>query len=327
MRACYGDAAPNQEAWTWLHQGTEGAEPACMLAWQGARLAGMQPFTVWPYVFDGNKFWGSVLTGVMVHPDFRRQGLFRELLVATERASWEAGADFVFSLPNARSWPGFLRAAYQDLGQRRLFVKALRVPSRLVPARIVQWMHKPSEFNAQQAHAQKKPSHLSDVPVEALDALTTQSLAYKKVLHLDKSSSWLRWRYGGSPLRDYGHTLLRGEDGALTGLAVTTRERRAGLRIHYIMDWFAQGPSEEKKLLRQALQGCADAGAELCASVVSSPAQMRALVRAGFAPVPFSVSPKKFYTVAKWRRALPKGMRDLQSVRRWSLSLGDWDNL
>jgi len=125
MAASYGPDATPGPIFDWWHFGCPVAASGFLVAEVSGRIVGLQPMELLPYEWAGRRLTGATLTGVVVHPEFRRRGLFSSLVQACEREAWRRGADFVTTMPNDRSRPGFLKLGYRDPGRRQLLVLPL----------------------------------------------------------------------------------------------------------------------------------------------------------------------------------------------------------
>ena len=275
---------------------------------------------------------GALLTGVAVHPDFRRRGIFSALATACEQEAWRLGAAFVTTMPNETSRPGFLNLGYVDLGGRQLLVrplqpaasgsKVLPVLGRLIGAagglaqRAIKRIHSDAEFTFRE---------VNNFP-PGLPLLAEKHGELFPGLRVCRSVEWLEWRFLKSPLRRY--QFLGAWDGAgqLAGFAVTHLDLRNGFRVCYLMDLFVNERRVINSLIGALCQLADSQSADALAAVVSSKVLAKALRKAGLWAVPSWFPVKRFYTVARFNPCLetPVGWR---AIDGWYQTLADWDNL
>lgn len=308
-----------------------------MVAEVAGRVVGVQPMQVFPYTCDGGKLKGGLLTGVAVHPEFRRQGIFLALVEACEQEAWRQGADFVTTMPNERSRPGFLKMGYVDPGCRRLLVRplALRVLSRRVlrfpligsalgaVAEIGQALLKPRPqrdgFSVQEVRG---------VP-DGIEELNEAHTRLFPGLRMQRSRDWWRWRYEQSPLRRYRFFEVRDAEQKSSGVAVVTFETRDEVPVAYLMDVVVRDSDVLSELLGQVFDAARrEGGAHVICAVASSSTMVRALRWAGFWLVPLWAPVKRFYTVVRFNPEREPGLPAAwRQIGHWYQMLGDWDNL
>jgi GNAT superfamily N-acetyltransferase len=335
MTASYGTAATPAPIFNWWHFGCPVAASGFQVAEVGGRVVGVQPMEFFPYELSNRRLTGAMLTGVVVHPEYRRRGLFSRLVAACEREAWRRGADFVTTMPNERSRPGFSKLGYREPGRRQLLLRPLdlsklarRAISWAIPARM--FCSAGRAFGGLRAlpatRAHTELELLAHAPVD-LDQVNAADRELFPGLRLTRSRTWWDWRYAASP-RNYQTLRSREAQGATAGLVTTTVEQRGGLGTGYIVDWLVRDASRIPVLLAGALRQLRATGAALAACVVSSEAQVRALRAAGFWRVPHWAPLKPFFTVFKPSPAMNVNLAaQLSTIESWHQTLGDWDNL
>jgi len=306
-----------------------------LVAEVSGRIVGLQPMELLPYEWAGRRLTGATLTGVVVHPEFRRRGLFSSLVQACEREAWRRGADFVTTMPNDRSRPGFLKLGYRDPGRRQLLVLPLN--GRKLAQRVIRWPAlaallgfslKPALYWSHQwLRTPATPLEAIQQAPEDLEEVNEADRQLFPGLRLVRSRSWWDWRYTASP-RCYQMLRLRDAQDGTAGLVVTTMEQRNGFEVGYIMDWLARDAGGVPGLLAGALRQLKGAGAAIAAGVVSSKAQRQALSALGFWSIPGWAPLKRFFTVFRPGPTLDAALTErLGAIASWHQTLGDWDNL
>lgn len=332
LEATYADRATPPRIYDWWSFGCPTASSGFMVAEIDGRLAGVQPMELFDYTDAGQPLRGAMLTGVAVHPEFRRRGVFTSLLGACEREAWKQGAAFVTSMPNERSRPGFLRAGYTDLGRRELLIRPVRpvaLGAALIP---IAGLLGGVALAATQALAKTPPPpgrfpvrEVRQLPPETQD-LVRRSETLHAGLRIRRTPDWLTWRYLAAPGRSYRLTeVIRGRD-EVAGLAVTVREQRGRLVVSFLMDLLVAVEEVIESLLEAVCVQARNEGAHLVAAVVSGPRLARDLARAGFWTVPSWMPLKRFYSVAKFNPA-SSHPGHWHTLAGWHQTLADWDNL
>lgn len=330
-QATYGDEAVSEEVFRWRHFGLR-APNGMQVAVANGRVVGIQPVELYAYARRGERLTGAVLTGVMVHPHYRRRGIFTALVEACEAWAWKQGADFITTMPNHRSLPGFLKRGYSNPGQRRLMVRPLALGTAAARRWRAPWMAPP--FNWASRQVGSVVPRLTR-PIGSLDirdvqrfsddlgpAMEQECLRNPRLVQV-RSMPWLRWRYELAPQSPYALVEAR-RGGAPVGYAVVRQEMRMGMQVGYLVDIMGQQPRHVIHLVQHAAEKLRRDGCEVAIGVVSGRGLIGTLAAAGFVPVPHRASPKKFHTVYRGR-AHP--LAGLDRIDAWYQTLGDWDNL
>lgn len=333
LEATYGTKATPAAIYDWWSLGYAPEEHGFMVAESSGGIVGVQPMELFPYTDGGEALLGGMLTGVAVHPEFQRRGIFLDLVQACEAAAWQHGATFVTTMPNERSRPGFLKMGYVDLGRRRLLMRLLQpgaLGGRKVPVvgHLGGWMA--GGLQGIWARAEASPGiRVREVaaPGPGWERLFQGQAARYPGLLLNRSWRWLQWRYAMAPPgRQYRCFEAVAHGGDLMGAVVTTQEVRDGVTMAYVMDFAAARPGLTGALMGPVLDALSAGGAHAVTAVVSSPALVETLRSAGFWEVPAWAPLKRFYSVVRFNpdQAVPERWMAIQG---WHQSLGDWDNL
>lgn len=336
VRACYGEQAEPPAWWRWRHFAYDPERTAIYLATARDRIVGMRPMTLFDYTLRGERVVGALFSAVMVHPEYRRKGIFTRLVATCLKEAFRRGAVFANTMPNETSYAGFRKLGWHDPGARTLLVHPLAFV-RLAEARMgglasalpLRWpLARASEAYSRIFVRQR------DVGVRFVDNFGEEvgplscrfAQGYPGIM-LERPSAWWRWRFARQPWNNYRCLEARDGAGRLIGAAVTNLEHREGMRVGYLVEVLGAPGRCRRDLARAALEGLRTAGADLCLSVVSDPRLTLDLMRAGFAPIPRSISPKRFLTMYYPAPGQEHRFRDVKSIRSWYQTLGDWDGI
>ena len=335
VAACYGDRGPDRGRWSHAHFGNAETVSGMMVAAADGALVGMQPMECFPFMLAGEPLLGAVLTGVMVHPGWRRRGIFLALLEACERRAWELGAAFVTTMPNEQSRPGFVKRGYTDPGERTLMVLPLARPSRPEASGSGSgWAGAALRLGARVSAANRRLRRATTADAcgvdrfgrEVAEMMRRAAEQWPGLIQL-RSEEWLSWRYPCSASGDYRRWVAGGGSGLPEAAAVTARERRRGLEVGYLVDLVGLDEGAAAGVAAAACRGLSDEGAELVIAVVSCRQLVQTLRRVGFRTVPPWLSPKHFYTVYRPAPGQEGRLAPLQEIGCWYQTLGDWDTV
>ena len=299
LARCMGDAFGREKSvqlWEWKHRKNPAGESVGLAAFgPKGELIGLRPFMCWRLRdADGAKVSAVRAVDTAVHPDWRRSGLFSRMTVAALEQLADAGVDLVFNTPNDRSGPGYRKMGWHLLGHPRVWVR-------------------PRPFSLTQRSVDSPCNGLKPFPPEDAAALAEIGAhGPDDGLIVEKSTEYLRWRYGGHP--NLAYSLVSCE----AGVAVVRPDRRAGRLGVAVVDMFLRESTmgARYRLLGAVLRETSGA------YVVMGPQSFRASELSaylrGFAPIP-------------WRNvnlaARPVGWSDEAAVFHdrgaWGLTLGD----
>jgi GNAT superfamily N-acetyltransferase len=336
VAACYGDEMADRGRWSHWHLGHPGARHGTMVAEDKGRIIGVQPMEMFAFQLGGEALLGGVLTGAMVHPDRRRLGIFDRLLEACEARAWEVGADFVTTMPNDFSYPGFLRRGYCDPGERMLFVLAL-APGAIVrrsvgrvpllggfASLVAQVLAKPRRLDRLWQVTLTERSEIDD----QIGIVAERVAASWPGLIQCRNAAWLLWRFARETGREYRFFAAEGcHDGSAKAFVVATREHRFGIEVGYLVDLFGIEPSATAGVVASACRVLRGDGVHLALAVVSCAELIAPLRAAGFRRVPSRIAPKRFRTVYRSRPGHEERLAALSSINHWYQTLGDWDTV
>lgn len=243
FRAEFGrERTPSHWKWKFLDNPCGG--PFISLAWHRDKplLVGNQVLMPFPLCANGRKRLAGHSLDLVVHHDFRRQGIHEVTGRHAEDHLRQCGGEALVAFPNASSYPGFVRSQgwkrilEPTIWKRRLGLRAkldhrLRMPPLAAALDAAFRAHAMGRLRRRlaAAHAEKpdlRVEHLHRLP-DGVDALWERERARNRI-SLWKDHGYLSWRYERHPEQRFEyHALLRG--GELSGLAVTGIRDRIAL--------------------------------------------------------------------------------------------------
>jgi hypothetical protein len=104
FKVCFGETL-DSSLWEWAYLKNPTGRPIIVVALVNGNLIGHYAMIPMPFLQDDLRYLGYLSMTTMVHPEFRRYGLFKELAsIAYSNALPET---FVYGFPNSNSTPGF----------------------------------------------------------------------------------------------------------------------------------------------------------------------------------------------------------------------------
>jgi GNAT superfamily N-acetyltransferase len=335
VRSCYGDAAEPPDWWRWRHQELDAQDSTMFVAVDGDKIIGMRPLAIFNYFLQGKLVKGSLFSAVMVHPDYRRLGIFSRLVKACIEEAWRRGAVFVNTMPNDLSYPGFMKLGWRDPGDRTLLVKPLDMAALAGKKIKPVWLAAALAFIPQAllnaATLRRGESDLTIRAEESFDAsaelLTSRVGKTFEGIILHRTRDWLNWRFKSNPWNCYRRLAARSVQGDLVGFAVTNTEKRWDVSIGYIVELVADSSGIRRALIDAATSSLRRQGVACVAAVVTAPELIHDFRKQRFFTLPESLRPKKFHTVYFPHPEHAADFNSLQSIAGWYQTLGDWDGI
>jgi len=335
VRSCYGAAAEPPDWWRWRHQELAPQDCTMFVAADGEKIIGMRPLALFPYFLQGSLVKGALFSAVMVHPDYRRLGIFSRLVKACIEEAWRRGAVFVTTMPNDLSYPGFMKLGWRDPGDRTLLIQPLDMaalagkkikPAWLAPALagIAQIMLNAIVPRRGRQGLELREEASFDASAEALSERVGKKF---NGIILHRTCGWLNWRFKANPWNSYRRLTARSPQGDVVGFAVTNTEKRWDLKIGYIVELVGDSSGIRRDLIAAATAGLKQQGAACAATVVSAPELIHDFRRQLFFTLPERFKPKKFHTVYLPHPEHAVDFSSVQSISCWYQTLGDWDGI
>ncbi len=297
--------------WQWKHfQNPFG--PSLMLVTANSEILGLRAFMRWQFRAGARVVTAMRAVDTATHPGYQRLGIFAGLTRLTVERAQSEGVELIYNTPNNYSLPGYLKLGWHYVGRVPLLIKILR------PIRVASTL------------LGKNPSNPVEVPVpqsppvgtllsrtSSLDSLLKENDRFcESRIRTNRSIGFLQWRYVDVPSLSYYTAWCGGENP--TAAAIFRPNLRRGLREILICELFLDrtGLRQVPRLIRGLIDTVE--GDYLVAYAPSGSVHWRALLRAGFIPIP-RLGP---YLTA---RHLNPISADAAPVRfsHWHLSVGD----
>jgi len=334
----FGDLDPiriSSSAWKWQFLKNPAGKAFCCLAKEKGIVVGQYAAIPTRFLVQGQETLLAFSCDTMVHPAYRKQGIFVRL--ARDLYRWmesECHISTVWGFPNKVSLPGFTK----HLGWNMLTV----FPLRVIPIRPFSTLKShfqlpnraksPPSYNRKNPAFMKmdetgeKPPRLQIEPITHFgtdfDELWNRNKTLAPVMQV-RDSIYLNWRYLGLPAFGYRPFAIKWQ-GRLIGYMVM---RLMNLRGHYfgaMADLFPFPMGDDtitSYLFRFARDYCKGYGAEFLTCLLSQ-ANSRFLKKAGFISVPARLNPKRWYFACRYG---DENKPIFGSIDQWYITYGDTD--
>ena len=188
--------------WTWENKNNPYSTTYFNLAINNQKIIGQSGAIPLLFNHDGETIKTTRVQNVMVHPDFRKRGIFFQTLKNLTEYLKSKGEDFIITFPNDNSFPAFMKLDYHHLFE--MFTYNLSVDSleKNIDKELRFDINEKPEFNQ-----------------EDRDFMLSQLKQFK--IFNNRGLDYLNWRYNKDSTKTYSLTrVFRGEK--QVGLVVST---------------------------------------------------------------------------------------------------------
>lgn len=251
---------------------------------------GLYPFDLY---IDGKVYKSAHSVESMTHPDYMRQGIFRQMTENSLAKAKEHGLDLVLGLANSNSYGAYVKFGWRTLFEKRLFVRPVRIATRLRRRIRIPLLPTVGAFFYGVYDSFRRMglrAALKGYRSEVLDAVPAEVeacyLKYRDQFgaHIVRDYRYLNYRYNQRPDKKYTAITIRKEGAdASEGFAVVRVCPQKGHSMLTVAEFFCR-PSEAKALAAAVVEFAYGANVEyitLC--IGGNEAMQSALLQCGFA--------------------------------------------
>ena len=288
------EANVSEDLWRWKHCLNPAGRSLGLAAYSAERdLIALRPFMRWSLRRGTEPLAAARAIDTIVHPEWRRAGLFSALTSESLAMLESERIGVVFNTPNKLSGPGYAKLGWRLLGHPTLWVRP-RAPWR---------------WNGE------LPGRVSSFSTEAVPVAEQTSGSLGAGISVWKSAEYLAWRYADHPTLTYFTVEVEGATG------IVREDQRFGRKGAALVDWLiASGqPAAFRRLLRAVLKACP--GAYLVTGPLSRRGDHMVALSLGFVPV-------RWRNVQLAVRPIGAAKADeaLTDKQAWNLTLGDLES-
>ncbi len=321
------------DLWRWQCL-TPGFETLVVVAEDGGQIVGCFHLVSKPMTVSGSPGRAALLQELAVLPDYRRRGVFMQMAEYARARVAELGWDVTYSMPNLRSYPGFVKhQGYRLLAWVPIRVRPLQVgrflSDRLPLKRL--WLLSGRLVSGLYDFIFPLRSPVAGEEIAPIDRFTSEvdpmahSVVGQTGIGLVRDARFLNWRFLDKPTSEYRAWGLR-RAGQLLAYVVTRQARLFNTDCLLLMDW-GYLPGEEQALLAliaHRLRAGREDKAALAVTMGFHPF-FRRMGRLGFVAAPERLNPHPIPLIAQ--RHTDRISDEVYNLSRWLITLADWDVL
>lgn len=316
----------SEEEWQWRYLLNPTRVMAISLAEANNKIIGQYASLPVFVRFKGKDLLAAQIVNLMVHPDYRSQGLFVAMGNQFHKEACKKGISLIYCFPNESSAHGFFdRLGWQKACWTPFLFRPLKAP----------W---PLKRFFGSPRASQKSSHKAHI-TELHHFDERFDVFWEKVkddypIMIRRDSTYLNWRYVQKPGADYSMMALEREGQILAFLVVGT-SFKMGKKIGIIAEMMSlKEPSISiEPLLEGAMAFFHQKGVSLCGCLMLRDKQhYETLRRWGFWPTPFNLfsyagilRKKSYFGARSTSPTVPNEF--LKDKSNWYISWGDGDTV
>lgn len=325
----YGDSEISSPSYyDWLYRQNPQGKPIIFLAKDEEKndsVIGMEPIVPMKLIIDQNVITSYLSCNSIVHPDYRKKGIFSKLLSLILDKSLRNEISCVYSVPNERSFNAFIRGGFTEIAKLPLLVK---------PLRFSKYFDEPLRSIIRPFDSIWKINNYSNIePFTDRYNTDFDSLANKvskRVSIIQKrDKEFLQWRYANHPTRKYQTFVLR-EDSVLKGYIITRettiKEKTIGVIVDFMVDAEIKDQKKLKDLVNAALANFWKNDVSLAiATCRTGLLENKILHEAGFHTIPKFLKPESLHLIVLSSDSANSSLTKLKEFNNWFFSFGDYD--
>lgn len=315
--------------WQYRQNPLRWAIVCCAEATSGSHLAASYSMIPMQSTAAGEECTLAQSIDTLTDPDYRGQGHFVQLAETAYQDGESSGIRGVFGFPNGNSIHGFVnKLGWQSLDPLPVMARPLRTGYilRVLRLRFLEGVDVRVPLS--------RMRNREGLQLEAISAFdSSHEEIWKRyrernsVVGVDRSATYLNWRFTNKPAVDYNRVQLRSASG-IQGYIVWTTSSKHGGRMGYVMEMLTLDSSEATAglLLNYALGQMQRDGCDVALAWNMAHCPMhRAYTKSGFIPIPRWSSPIELhFGVRSFSR---KEHDPILQRHLWYLSYADSDTV
>jgi GNAT superfamily N-acetyltransferase len=313
--------------WRWEYR-TPGREALVVLAFDEDQIVGAFHLTPRTMSLDDKQRTMVLLQDLGVDAEYRRHGVFVKMATFAIQEAIRRGWDVTYSLPNQRSYPGFIKKlGYTHVASIPVQISPLNIGTalgkRLPLGGLWKAVYTPFGWAMQKVFSVK-----GDGTIRRIERFTPDvdplGSAFVGVTGAGciRDSDFLNWRFidkPGSLYEAYGWYV----NNTLRAYTVTRSMQMFGLDCILLMD-FAGAQADLLPLLSECMQIAYKRGIAIAVTMGLHPV-LRSLKQLGFLTVPHRINPRVLQFIVQCHTEQVTDAVCLPTA--WTLTLVDWDVL
>ncbi|MGI0073228.1 MAG: GNAT family N-acetyltransferase [Nitrosotalea sp.] len=289
-------------------------------------IIGVEAILPMKLMVDQQIVTGALSCNSAVDPNYRKKGIFSQLISSIQEKSIERGISCIYGVANDKSVEAFIKKGSAEIVSLPILVKPLRLSKyfdsflgKLIQPFDVIWKVK---LNNNPNVKKQETQFNSDFDLLVDKASKRFSIIQRR----DKD--FLIWRYEKHPIHKYQIFVLK-QGSVLKGYVITTQTMINGKKIGIIVDLLVDETANEKELKDLIDISLVDFWENnvLVAIATCRPGlfEWNLLRKSGFFKVPEILKPQPLHFILIQKNSQDHCLDKLKQYKSWYFSFGDYD--
>tara|TARA_B110000438_G_scaffold303743_1_gene366927 strand:- start:2139 stop:3191 length:1053 start_codon:yes stop_codon:yes gene_type:complete len=276
-------------------------------------------------IVDGEIILSSLACNVQVHPNYRKQNIFSNLLSSMPDFALDQQISSLFAIPNDNSFKAFINEGSIEITRLPLLVKPIKLSKYFeTPLKNIL---KPFDIFWKNTHKFSNVEELTDNFDETFENLARKTSKRVSVMN-NRTKEFLNWRYKNHPTQKYQIFILK-TNHKLIGYIITKihfiGKKKIGVILDYMVDSNHENQEELKNLIFRAISNFWDNDVSIAiATSRKGLLENKLLHDCGFFNAPSFLKPVSLHFVVQIFNNDIKN-RKLNLFDNWFFAFGDYD--
>ena len=300
-KAVYPEREYNREKWMrwwrWMYKDNPFGNPIMYLAQHDGRIVGHQSLIFMEMKIGNEMVKASQAIDLLVHPDYRYQGIFLKLERSAFDEAKQKGVHITIGFPNEAAYPGHMKLNWFDVAITKVLFKPLNWENAIKLKTEDKFLQSVLAagcslvFNKVFFRTPKAPT-LEDLNINQTASFDDRindfwaKVSNQYQIMVARGKDYLNWRYG---TLDAGYSIFVAQKASeICGYLVIGDKMQNSVKVSHVFDLLAQSEEIMHCLVSKAIEDCQRKKVDLILyTLIANKTYHRVLKRSGFISLPF----------------------------------------
>lgn len=316
--------------WQWMYEDNPSGKGVVWIAEHDSKIVGQYPLVAIQMKVRSEVVKVGMNIDLMVHPDYRRQGMFAALEDRALEEMGRQGVNVVVGFPNEIAYPGHLKSEWFDVGVMQAMIKPLnwRNSLRLLVDNglLLEVGSVVGNLTSKVLYKGRRTPVVEGLSITQVDSFDERvddfwaKVSHRYPIAVVGSREHLNWRYSNAPDMDY-LIYVAERKGKLSGYLVLRGLDMGQTRAAVIFALLAQSGEVAQCLIAKAVEQCRQERVDLVYYASIGGGYEGDFSRNGFMSLPFV----KRLRFCAYSRLSAIGTELLRNSSSWFVQMGDSD--
>ena len=276
-------------------------------------------------IVDGEIILSSLACNVQVHPNYRKQNIFSNLLSSMPDFALDQQISSLFAIPNDNSFKAFINEGSIEITRLPLLVKPIKLSKYFeTPLKNIL---KPFDIFWKNTHKFSNVEELTDNFDETFENLARKTSKRVSVMN-NRTKEFLNWRYKNHPTQKYQIFILK-TNHKLIGYIITKihyiEKKKIGIILDYVVNSDYKDKTQFKNLIYKAISNFRENNVSIAIATIGNGLLENQLLRdCGFFTAPSFLKPVSLHFIVQTFNDDTQNTK-LKIFENWFFVFGDYD--